>query len=85
MGLLYDIFMSPLCFLINIITRPNSPRGLIARAEFLEGERTIKLNDENYRAYAKSLRELAVKNWPDWKNKTWIKENLVMRYWWEEE
>jgi hypothetical protein len=68
----------PLWFEILFIN-PNSPKGLVIRAE-----RMIKESDkpenkkyrENMRLYAKVLLELASKNWTAKENKQFIKIHL---------
>lgn len=57
---------------------PNSPDGLIIRAERLE-EDAEKLDGElreNMIRYARVLRELALKGWVPAQNKAFIRENL---------
>ena len=62
-------------FLKMMVTDPNSPDGLIIRAEKLE-EDYLKTNDESFFQYARVLRELASKNWPTSHNREWIRKNL---------
>lgn len=61
-----------------IYTLPNSPRGLVIRAEKLirDAEKETPKLSRNMRLYAKVLTELASKNWSPRKNREWIKENL---------
>jgi len=59
-------------------TNPNSPDGLIIRAEKLE-EEAEKIDGEfreNMILYARALRELALKDFSPAQNKQWIRENL---------
>ena len=62
-------------FLEMMTTTPNSSKGILIRAEKL-AEEWKKTGNENYRYMAKIYAELASKNWPAWKNKQWIKENI---------
>jgi len=59
-------------------TNPNSPHGIIIRAEKLEdeAEKTDGELRENMILYARVLRELASKDFSPAKNKQWIRENL---------
>jgi hypothetical protein len=61
-----------------MITPPNSGKGLIIRAERLE-ELYRTSGFDNYLNMANIYRELEKKNYPAWKNKQWIKENLRNR------
>jgi hypothetical protein len=68
--------MNPFLHLWKMMnTAPNSPEGLIIRAERLE-EFYKSGGRDNYLLMANCLRELAKKGWPAWKNRKWIKENL---------
>ena len=61
-----------------VFTDPNSPRGLVIRAESLEKE-AEKLDGEDRESmilYARVLRELALKDFSPAQNKQWIRENL---------
>lgn len=65
-------------FFEMMVTRPNSSKGVLIRAEKL-GEEWKKTGNENYKNMARVYAELASKNWPAWKNKQWIKENIRER------
>ncbi len=65
-------------FLEMMVTRPNSSKGILIRAEKL-AEEWKKTGNENYKHMARIYAELASKNWPPWKNKQWIKENIRER------
>ncbi len=61
-----------------LFTNPNSPKGLLIRAEKLE-EEAEKLDGEAREKrilYARVLSELALKDFSPAQNKQWIKENL---------
>jgi hypothetical protein len=60
------------------VTNPNSPQGLIFRAELLE-ERFKLMGQDQYLFYAYALREIAAKKYPAWKNKELIKKYLRRR------
>ena len=62
-------------FFEMMITLPNSSKGVLIRAEKLV-EEYKKTGDESFILMAKVYAELASKNWPPWKNKQWIKENI---------
>ena len=62
-------------FFEMMINTPNSSKGIIIRAEKLLEEYN-KTGNENFKHLAKIYAELASKNWPTWKNKQWIKENV---------
>lgn len=62
-------------FLEMMVTPPNSSKGILIRAEKL-AEDWKKTGNENYRNMARVYAELASKNWPTWRNKQWIKENI---------
>ncbi len=61
-----------------LYTYPNSPKGLVIRAEKLE-EDAEKLDGEfreNMILYARVLRELALKEFSTTQNRQFIRENL---------
>lgn len=65
-------------FIRMMITNPNSPEGLIIRAEKME-EEAEKLDGEfreKMILYARVLRELALKEFSPAQNKQFIRENL---------
>ncbi len=62
-----------------LYVNPNSPEGLIIRAEKIEEEAEKADNHEereSYLLYGELLRQLASQNRSIWYNKKWIKENL---------
>ena len=65
-------------FLEMMMTRPNTSKGVLIRAEKL-AEEWKNTGNENFLHMAKIYAELASKNWPTWKNKQWIKENIRER------
>jgi len=66
-------------FLKQFIIDPNSSEGLMMRAEHMrelgDKETDPKQKEKNY-LYAEVLVAVAQKNWPSWKNKQFIHENL---------
>lgn len=61
-----------------LFTAPNSPEGLVIRAEIME-EETEKLDGETKEKmilYARVLRELALKGFSPAQNRAFIRENL---------
>ena len=66
-------------FLKEFVTDPNSSEGLRLRADHMkelgDKEPNLKQKEKNY-LYAEVLIALAQKEYPSWKNKQLIKENL---------
>ena len=70
--------MNLLRWVTFIFTDPNSPKGLVIRAEVME-EEAEKLDGEIREKkilYARVLRELALKEFSPAQNKAFIRENL---------
>ena len=66
-------------FLKQFVTDPNSSEGLRMRAEVMreagDKEQDPQQKEKSY-LYAEVLVAVAENNWPVWKNKEFIRENL---------